>query len=128
MRVIKYCRWFAAFVPRSPPHHLRVLARLDGVEVDAVTVAMLATHEQDGLYTAVIAGGNLPHLSDRRGELLALRRAGGAVVEVAVHVRDPVRHRDPDLWITFTLYGTDRWESMAAHDPVPTLRETRPNI
>lgn len=79
-------------------HHFRVFAGLDGVEVDPVAVAVLAAHEEHGLHAAIVAtAGTPPHLSDCCREPLALHRAVGAVVEVAVHVGDPVGHGDPNL-------------------------------
>lgn len=73
-------------------HHLRVSAGFDRVQVDAVSVVMLSAHQQDDLDIVSFA-----NLFDGRRESLALGGARGAVVEVAVHVRDSVVDGHPHL-------------------------------
>ena len=85
----------AVFVrkPRgSISHHVRVCAGFDRVEVYAVSVAVFAAHEEHDL-----DGVQLADLLDGRGQPFTLRGARGPVVEVAVHIRDPVVDGHPHL-------------------------------
>lgn len=74
------------------PHHLRVCAGLDCVQVNSIPVAVLAAHEQDDLDT--VASTNL---LDGRCKPFALGGARGAVVEVTVHVGNTVIDGHPHL-------------------------------